>query len=68
MTLDTSVSAELRNGLPYALQAQKLLKLPVRDRSRSFNMKGAVMDMMWLFATVMGVLLLGGIIVYKKSA
>jgi len=26
------------------------------------------MDMMWLFATVMGALLLGGIIVYKKSA
>jgi len=33
----------------------------------TFN-EGAVMDMMWLFATVMGVLLLGGIIVYKKSA
>jgi hypothetical protein len=33
-----------------------------------FNLKGAVMDMMWLFATVMGALLLGGIIVYKKSA
>jgi hypothetical protein len=32
-----------------------------------FNLKGAVMDMMWLFATVMGALLLGGIIVYKKS-
>jgi hypothetical protein len=31
-------------------------------------MKGAVMDMMWLFAVVMGALLLGGIIVYKKSA
>jgi hypothetical protein len=31
-------------------------------------MKGAVMDMMWLFATVMGTLLLGEIIVYKKSA
>ena len=31
-------------------------------------MKGAVMDMMWLFAIVMGALLLGGIVVYKKSA
>ncbi len=31
------------------------------------NLKGAAMDMMWLFATVMGALLLGGIIVYKKS-
>ena len=30
-------------------------------------MKGAVMDMMWLFALVMGALLLGGIVVYKKS-
>jgi len=25
------------------------------------------MDMMWLFAVVMGALLLGGIVVYKKS-
>ena len=31
-------------------------------------MKEAVMDMMWLFATVMGTLLLGEIIAYKKSA
>ena len=30
-------------------------------------MKGAVMDMMWLFALVMGALLIGGLIVYKKS-
>lgn len=30
-------------------------------------MKGAVMDMLWLFAGVMGALLIGGIIVYKKS-
>ena len=30
-------------------------------------MKRAVMDMMWLFALVMGALLLGGIVVYKKS-
>lgn len=30
-------------------------------------MKGAVMDMMWLFALVMGGLLIGGIVVYKKS-
>ncbi len=30
-------------------------------------LKGAVMDMMWLFALVMGALLIGGLIVYKKS-
>ncbi len=39
-----------------------------RIRIHFNKLKGVAMDMMWLFATVMGALLLGGIIVYKKSA
>jgi len=31
-------------------------------------LKGVVMDTMTLFALVMGALLIGGLIVYKKSA
>lgn len=38
-----------------------------RIRVHLNKLKGAAMDMMWLFATVMGALMLGGIIVYKKS-
>ena len=52
--------------LPRKHQAQKLLH-PGAESRRSFQLKGAVMDMMWLFALVMGALLLGGIVVYKKS-
>ncbi len=32
------------------------------------NRKEFFMDMLWLFAGVMGALLIGGLIVYKKSA
>jgi hypothetical protein len=41
---------------------------PFGEREFTFVlMKGAVMDMMWLFAAVWVALLLGVIIVYKKS-
>jgi hypothetical protein len=30
--------------------------------------KGVIMDMLWMFAGVMVLLLVGGLIVYKKSA
>jgi hypothetical protein len=49
------------------MQAQELL--PYRCKGlQSSLLKGAVMDTMTLFALVMGALLIGGLIVYKKSA
>ena len=59
-------STYYRPGKVWMHQAQELLTWTTRFTLAL--MKGAVMDMMWLFATVMGTLLLGGIIVYKKSA
>lgn len=55
-----------QGSLLRTIQAQELLCLD-DDSSSSSNLKGAVMDMMWLFAGVMGALLIGGLIVYKKS-
>ncbi len=63
---ETFLYREFGIGLPMTGQARELLN-STNNSSSSFNLKGAVMDMMWLFAAVMGALLLGGIIVYKKS-
>ena len=66
---ETAIFAEFRSELLKHRSSIRVAPSVGRSsRIHLHNLKGAAMDMMWLFATVMGALLLGGIIVYKKSA